>query len=282
MTTLILFLLFNTYLQPPVVTATPPSKPVDKAAQLTNGGVPAKAPATDAEKIANAQDSIKKAKQAVEKIQKRLEDPEGEYQKAEAEFSELNTKLKDVKATASKFRGAGDEKRAADAEATMPSIQEDWQLAKERFDIAIRQKKESLEAIAGLNERVAADQQLLDRLEGKTPLPVTTKPASGEKTIADKPIAEKPTREVVMAPRPSTSVASAPNAPPTARVVAEPVPARARREHIFQCDVAGNAEPRCSHSATLTDRFGYTARGTSAGCRGRPTRATGPRETEFR
>ncbi len=139
-------------------------------------GIQPKGPETDAEKIANAQDSIKQATLALEKIQKRLDDPEGEYTKAEADFGGLNVKLKEAEAMVVKLRKDGKEAEAKALEATLPALQADWQLAKERFDIAIRQKKASLEAIEALKQRIASDQQLLNRLEGKEPPKTTPAP----------------------------------------------------------------------------------------------------------
>lgn len=196
---------------------------------MPNQGTPQKGPMTDAEKIANARDSIKQATLAIEKIEKRLADPEGEYHKAEADFAALNSMLKNLKAMAAKLRMEGKTKEAESIEATLTGIQENWQLAKDRFDIAIRQKKASQDSITGLKERIVADQKLLDRLEGnEKPAPKTDpsvppvpaqpgNPTSPEKTV---PVTPNP------APPATGPAPTAPTpAPPTATAQPEAKPA---------------------------------------------------------
>lgn len=143
-------------------------QPTSAPLPVPAAGAAPKAQATDAEKIANTRDSIKQAAAALEKIQKRLADPDSEYAKAETEFEALNGKLKAAKAAATKFRKDQKEAEAVALEATLPGLQEDWQLAKDRFDIAIRQRKVTQETIDDLKRRIESDMQLLDRLEGKT------------------------------------------------------------------------------------------------------------------
>ncbi|HEY1192162.1 MAG TPA: mechanosensitive ion channel domain-containing protein [Gemmata sp.] len=144
-----------------------------------------KTPPTDAEKITDARESIKQATAALEKLQKRLTDPDSEYAKAEGEFEALNGKLKTLKTTAAKLRKEGKVTEAVALEVPLPGLQEDWQLAKDRFDIAIRQKKVTQETIAGLKERIESERHLLAQLEGKAqpaeppagpPNPKTPKP----------------------------------------------------------------------------------------------------------
>jgi len=138
-----------------------------------------KAPQTDAERIINARDSIKQATGAIEKIQTRLKDPEGEYAKSEADFEALNAKLKNAKAMVATLKKDGKTDAAMTIEGMLPGIQADWQLAKERFDIAIRQRQVSLHVIENLKERIASDQQLLDRLNGKAaPTPTVATPTA--------------------------------------------------------------------------------------------------------
>ncbi len=201
---MLLSLLFQVALviQPPSVP--PPAPKVE---------TPPKAPATDAEKIANTRDSIKQAKLAMEKMQSRLEDTDGEYPKAEKEFELLNAKLKDAKAMAAKLRKDGHEAEAVALEAMLPMLMEDWKLAKDRFDIAIRKKKATLETIAGMKERMESDQKLLDRLEGnKPPAPMTppTTPVTPKNT---EPKTETPPVAVVpKKPTPETKPETKPEA----------------------------------------------------------------------
>ena len=156
------FLLITFFLQtPPEVLPPPIRQPIPQPMP--------KGEESDALKITNAHDSIKRGQVALVKIQERLDDPMGEYKKAESEFEQLNTKLKDMKVNAAKLLAGGKADDVAKLDMTIKMIEVDWQLAKERFDIAIRQKKVSLEAIEGLKARIASDQALVARLIGKKP-----------------------------------------------------------------------------------------------------------------
>lgn len=168
--------------------------------------VPPKAAMTDAEKITNARESIKQASSALEKLQARLTDPESEYVKAETEFEDLNMKLKMLKLAITKLRADGKEDAAKTQEALAETMQEDWQLAKERFDNAILQKKATQETITGLAERIAADQQLLNQLEGKSAPPASKAPAA----VAQPAPTAKPdtTTKPVAAAKPTISPAA--------------------------------------------------------------------------
>ncbi len=149
---------------------------------------------SDAVKITNANDSIKRGEAALVKIQNSLDDPMGEYKKAESEFEQLNTKLKDMKANAAKLLADGKMAEAAKLNMTIKMIEVDWQLAKERFDIAIRQKKVSLEGIEGLKARIASDQALIARLEGKKPVELIPEPKPTEPIAkVEPPVSPKPT-----------------------------------------------------------------------------------------
>jgi len=174
------------------------------------------APSTDAEKIANANDSIRRATSAVEKIQQRVDDPKGEYHQAETEFEALNLRLKETKANVAKLRKEGKEAEAVALDPALAVTQAEWQLAKERFDIAIRQKKANVEAIAGLKERIVSDQHLLDRLNGKkeppsapTPTPRPVQVAAPKPDPKVPPVAEpKVVTETPVAPKEETQPAS--------------------------------------------------------------------------
>ncbi|MFO0938720.1 MAG: mechanosensitive ion channel [Gemmataceae bacterium] len=208
MTAVIWKLLVCLLFQTPSTPATKADPPIKKEEAGPNQNVPPKTVLSDAEKITNAQESIQKAKRAIEKIQQQIDDPDGEYKKAEAEFTEINSRLKETKASIEKYRAEKNEAKAAEIEATLTKMQEEWQLSKDRFDIAIRQKKESIETIAAIKERMATDQALLDQLEGK-PKPETVEPpAKSGQTPPTKP-------DKAAAGPSSPSTPSTPSTPPT-------------------------------------------------------------------
>ena len=70
-----------------------------------------------------------------------LDDPVGEYSKAEAEFKQLDKQLEAKKKELQKLteNGKGDEAAALAKE--IEALQQRWKLSKERFDLAIQERK---------------------------------------------------------------------------------------------------------------------------------------------
>jgi len=133
---------------------------------------------------------------------------------------------------ADKARKEGKADEAAKLDATLPTLQKEWQLARDRFDIAIRQRKASQEALKGLEVRVARDQDLLDRLEGKTQV-AAAPPAPSP---AAKPAPSEPVAPATALPgMPNTAAPTATSAPATAAPVTQspdddPIVRKARRK----------------------------------------------------
>lgn len=133
---------------------------------------PAAAPrqaVSDAERIANTRKEMKDSQEAIEQLQARLDNPKGEFPRAEAEFQMLDTKVKDTIAEIAKLKGEEKLEEAKKLEDSLPKLQEELQAARERLDLAFRQRRATQEAIASLQERILKDQKLLDRLEGNAP-----------------------------------------------------------------------------------------------------------------
>ena len=173
-----------TLLQPPTPPSTGPTP--HKAGSPPPSSRPAN---TDAERIGRARDAVQRGEKVLVTLQKRLDDPVGEYPKSQAEFQDLDRKLTETRLAIIRSRKEGSNDEAAKLEATLPMLEEERGLARERFDLAIRQRKLTHEAIAGLKTRIAKDQMLLDQLEGKAPAP---SPAAG---VATQPTASVPTAD---------------------------------------------------------------------------------------
>ncbi|MEZ6139154.1 MAG: mechanosensitive ion channel [Zavarzinella sp.] len=133
-----------------------------------------KGPVTDAEKIASSRRSLQEDKAELAKIKKDLDSPTSDYRKAESDFQQLDQKYSDLKKKIEQYTKENMVAELNAATTELKSIEENWKLAKERFNTAIEQRKVMQEKVEALNERIATTQKMLDELEGKTP-PVVPK-----------------------------------------------------------------------------------------------------------
>ena len=98
--------------------------------------------------------------------------------------------MRDAKAEIKKLQAAGKTDEAGKQDAALKPMQEDWELARARFDVAFRQRKATQEAIAALKTRIEQEKKQLERLEGKTapaPVPSEEKPSTPAPTPAPAP-----------------------------------------------------------------------------------------------
>lgn len=124
---------------------------------------------SDAEQIA-------KLKRAIESTQKRLEElnaeknePESEYVKAEADFQKIDEDLeRKKKALAALADNGSTERKQArlKLQAEIQALEKTWTLAKDRFDLAIEERKTLKEQISALEEKLGLDREALDHLSG--------------------------------------------------------------------------------------------------------------------
>ncbi|MDB5310516.1 MAG: MscS Mechanosensitive ion channel [Gemmataceae bacterium] len=210
---------------------------------------------SEAERIAHARDAVTQGKKALETLRQRLDAPDGEYKKAEADFQILDKKLTQTRQAAAKLRKDGKPVEAAKLEAAFPPLQDDWHLARERFDLAIRQRKVTQEAVATLQVRVAKDQAVLDQLEGKTPPPDPVPPAKAESGPTGKPDPVGPPAALPSLPGVHVPVATAatPAQAPTTIPPAQPDddPAVRRARHRLETRQAEQQEAETRARAAL-------------------------------
>jgi small conductance mechanosensitive channel len=176
-------------------------------------------PLTEAERITRLRSTIAQGQEAIQKMQAQLDDPDGEYYQAEAEFQALDKKVKAAQAAVAVLKAEGKADEAAKADEALNPLREEWKLARDRFDLAIRQRKATQETLAALKQRVEQEQKQLDRLEGKIP------PKTANPTPADPPPASPPSSP---APADPPAPAAAPTLPiPGLPTIAPPAPAAA-------------------------------------------------------
>src|SRR5438128_7538390 len=98
---------------------------------------PKPAPGGEAEKIARLERYIEEDQKQLEAIKKQLEDPNSEYRRAEAAFKVLDDKLLKERNSEAQLRKEG---KIAEAEALV-DLKRKWQLAHDRFELAIQERK---------------------------------------------------------------------------------------------------------------------------------------------
>jgi len=124
---------------------------------------------SDAERIAQLQRAIADGQTQVRKLKTRLDDPNSEYALAEKAFTELDDQFTASKKLADKLRAEGKTQEADATEASLNELENKRQLARERFDLAIEERKAMQQQLSTLEEKIATDQTMLARLTAPPP-----------------------------------------------------------------------------------------------------------------
>lgn len=204
--------------QIPVPGTAPPAAPAVPKAAAPVPAAKAKTPPTDAERITATRESVERTRATLEKLEKQLDDPTAEYRQAETEFAELDKSLKGLQQRIEQHAKDGPGGMAAESQKELTRLTEERELARERFDIAIRKQKATREAIVNLKERLKADEETLNKLEGKGPPASPPEQPVTELTPAPKatPPPAAPAAPVTTTPKPATTASPPPSLPASA------------------------------------------------------------------
>jgi small conductance mechanosensitive channel len=127
---------------------------------------PVEARLSDAQRIARLQRTIDTDQKHLAELQAELASLEKEYQQADVEFKQLDNQLDAEKRRQPERRDAI--KKPADSAATPSAATTEltakWDLAKQRFELAIRERKALQSSIATLETKMSGDRQALDKL----------------------------------------------------------------------------------------------------------------------
>lgn len=191
----------------PAAPRPPVTQPATQPAAPPRPATRPAAPATEAERIAGLNRSIEETTTRLAGLRKSIDDPKSEYATAQAEFKKLDDEREEGRRALEKARDAGADDQVRRLSADLDALEQRWKLAKERFDLAISERKTLQEQIATLEKKLAHDQASLAKL--LAPPEPATQPA-------------KPPEPPAQPPRPTT----APGQPPATDAQAEPPPAR--------------------------------------------------------
>lgn len=166
-----------------------PAAAKSSTADKPNAAAP-KAETSDAERVADLRQTLEAEHARLKELEAELIDPASEYAKAEKEFQELDRELEQKRESLAKLKA---DKKAADAEAVekeITSVEKQRQRAKERFELALEERKTLREEIATLKRKTQLDQEALDELTGAKPKQDEETNPSEKKNGSDKKSAE--------------------------------------------------------------------------------------------
>ncbi|MCG3129106.1 MAG: Chromosome partition protein Smc [Phycisphaerae bacterium] len=199
---------------------------------------------TDAEKIARLQRAIDDSTRQVEKLRAQLSDPASEFAQAESAFAKLDQQLQEAR-KALAASGDGDDGRARQRQSELNDLQPKHKLAKDRFDLAIRERKTLQEQIATLQQKILQDTDALKKLKGEHG-PPTTQPAAETHAV--------PTQTpIVPAPASGPPLTDAPTPPAAPAAVDAPAPA-VNAAPVSQNPAPTSAAPDVTEARQEADR----------------------------
>ncbi len=165
--------------------ADPPPSPASDFLQLAvDDSSAAKTPTetappavSDAEKIARLQRAIEIDDARLKSLSEAISDPTSTYAKAESDFQKLDDELSTAKQLQQKAVEKGDSDAAKVLELQNADLTKRWNLAKERFQLEIEQRKTQQAVIATLDTKIKKDREALAKLKGTEPVKTTDDPA---------------------------------------------------------------------------------------------------------
>jgi small-conductance mechanosensitive channel/predicted nucleic acid-binding Zn-ribbon protein len=234
-------------------------------------------PLSEAERIARLQRSIDEQRKYVEKLQAQLNDPNGEYHKAEKRFQDIDAERDKVRREIRDLKEAGKDLEVAAREVALKDIEARWQRQRDRFNLAIQERKTLQESIATATKQLHEDERALARLSGApsssaspsggsdAPLAVPTSAAkakekSASPSLSPPALLSAPSSPLAPSAPAAASSPSIPVLPPNNRVSREVE--RAREEAKLKEEAAKKAESKVQSISerieTLTENIALT------------------------
>lgn len=209
------------------VAADPPPSPasgplqlaVDDTSAAKTPSEPAPPAVSDAEKIARLQRAIEVDEARLKSLSEAIADPTSTYAKAEADFQKLDDEISAAKQMLQKTVDAGDAVAAKALVMQNVDLTKRWNLAKERFQLEIEQRKTQQAVIVTLDTKIKKDREALAKLRGTEAVKPTDDPAPA-------PPGTDPTVPAAVTPPATASTTTAqpeaaPTSPTTVPAVAE-------------------------------------------------------------
>jgi len=142
---------------------------------------------SEAERISRLRRSIEEDRARLDALERELQNPESEYRKAEAEFQTLDTQRAELNKQLEKLRESDRQTEAAQLLEKIQALDKPWKLAKDRFQLAIEERKTLQQKITILEQKLVDDQKALDTLTGDAARRSATKPRSATPPSTETP-----------------------------------------------------------------------------------------------
>lgn len=219
--------------QPPAARGSEKKESPDPAP--VSNGAPEKL--SEAERIARLQRSIAETQKQLDEMRVEVNDPKSEYKKAETEFAELDRRYEDTRKKLQKLKDEGGGERVTSLQSDLLEIEKRRTLARERFDLAIKERKGLQEQITTLEQKLQQDQDALNKLLG------VQSPKSATPTTSDKADAQAPAVDAMPTTQPGTQPASGvapvqPTAAPTSQPTSTTAPSTTAPDTAAQTPTA--------------------------------------------
>ncbi len=151
-----------------------PSSPAQsKLAEKPTTDEPASAPpaaskveTSDAERITDLRQTLEAEQARLQELEAEFTNPASEYAKAEKEFQELDGELEQKRESLEELKTAGQASEATALGKEIASVEKQRKLAKERFELALEERKTRRDEIATLRRKTLLDREALDELTG--------------------------------------------------------------------------------------------------------------------
>jgi small conductance mechanosensitive channel len=165
----------------PFIEAEPP-----RTAAPTDDSKPAP---SQAERIAHLQRSIEEQQTYLKKLNAQLDDPDSEYYRADKRFQEVDAQRDAGRREIQALLQAGKSAEAAARQAALKDIDTRWRQERDRFDIAIQERKNLQESIAAATRQLHEDEHALARVMGASQPAPSLAPEPSSANLAGAPTA---------------------------------------------------------------------------------------------
>lgn len=205
----------------------------------------AEAQPSAAEKIARLEASLENDEKRLEQLNASLNAPESDYAKAQASFRELDSQRTALQQKILELENTEHANELAQAQEESAGLEKKWTLAKERFDLAIGERKAMQESVSTLQRKLEGDRASLLKLKN----------AGEPQRLGASPPGQPQSEQIaptVELPRPNPSIAAPPAVSPQpvapestapAPVTNAPLPSSLEPKQASLPDTAASAPP---------------------------------------
>ncbi|MGH7223341.1 MAG: mechanosensitive ion channel domain-containing protein, partial [Gemmataceae bacterium] len=140
----------------PFINAEEPAESADAGTSSTSS----------AEVVARLERSVQTQRKYLDDLNAKLRDPNSEYKRAEMRFQPVDVERESARRAIKELTTAGKAGEAAARQAALKEIDVRWHQNRERFDLAIKERRALEENIAATRRQLQLDQQALARVSG--------------------------------------------------------------------------------------------------------------------